>query len=79
MTEKLRKEKDSLEGQLNPLVNKFNQHKQGIEIKKQELASIENKSQKLKGEIETIRNHISLNMNKVKVTAEDIEKFKTIV
>jgi hypothetical protein len=46
MTEKLRKEKDSLEGQLNPLVNKFNQHKQGIEIKKQELASIENKSQK---------------------------------
>lgn len=34
MTEKLRKQKEGLEGELNPLVNQFNQFKQSIEIKK---------------------------------------------
>lgn len=34
MTEKLRKQKEGLEGELNPLINQFNQFKHSIEIKK---------------------------------------------
>jgi hypothetical protein len=44
ITEKLRKEKDFIEAEMNPLVNQFNQIKTSIEFKKQEVASIESKA-----------------------------------
>lgn len=44
MTEKLRKQKETHESTVNPLVNQFNKLKQGIELKKQEMIAIEGKS-----------------------------------
>ncbi|CDW77228.1 structural maintenance of chromosomes protein [Stylonychia lemnae] len=74
MTEKLRKEKDSLESELNPMINQFNSIKNRIEIKKQERAAIEGKSQKVRLEIENTKNLINLNQNKINFTLEEIEK-----
>lgn len=34
MTEKLRRQKETYEANLNPLINQFNKMKQGIELKK---------------------------------------------
>ena len=44
ITEKLRKEKESKEAEMNPLINQFNQIKSNIEIKKQEMGAIEGKA-----------------------------------
>lgn len=43
------------------------------------MAQIEGKSQKIKGEIETIRNHVNLNLNKVKVASDDIERLRATI
>lgn len=40
-TEKLRREKDALEAELNPMLNQFNHTKSSIEFKKQEALQIE--------------------------------------
>jgi hypothetical protein len=64
----LRKEKDALESQINPMINKFTQVKTSIEIKKQEMAAIEGKSQKVKAEMENNRNYINNNNKKIQLT-----------
>ena len=56
MTTRLRREKEQIEGELNPLVNKFAQMKNNIELKKQEIAALEGKSEKIKSEIEACKN-----------------------
>ena len=40
------------------------------------MIAIEGKSQKIRGEIEVIRNHINLNQNKVKIAQEDIDRLR---
>ena len=44
-----------------------------------EMAQIEGRGQKLKEEIEMIKNHVNLNQNKVKVVQEDIERLKATI
>ena len=79
MTEKLRRQKETHESTLNPLVNQFNKVRQGIDIKKQEMSAIEGKAAKIRGEIEAVRNHINLNLNKVKAAQEDIDRLKASI
>ena len=46
LTEQLRKQKESREAELNPLVNQSSQIKNNIEVKKQEIQAIEGKFSK---------------------------------
>eukprot|EP00347_Sterkiella_histriomuscorum_P021716 403333013 len=73
LTEKWRKEKETLESEMNPMINQFNQIKSSIEIKKQEMAAIEGKAQKVKAEIEHNKN-LRINTNKkIEITMEEIQ------
>ena len=68
ITEKLRKDKEQKEAELNPLVNQFSQIKNNIELKKQEIQAIESKFSKFEKDLKSVEEQISKNNEKLQIT-----------
>ncbi len=61
LTERLRKQKTQLEETLNPLSNQFNRTKQSIDLRRQEINQIEERSQRMITQIEEFKRKINDN------------------